>query len=151
MQYDIDYSSYNKLIAAVRSMGANVDKLINTAIRASALRVQATARSNAPHRTGTLQRSIIPEFSNLYGEVKVNEKYGLFIEEGTDPFTIEPRNKKALFWPGADHPVKSVRHPGIKAKPFFAPAIKSSQVFIGKQFDKVVETIVNGIAERVKL
>jgi len=32
---------------------------------------------------------------------------------------ILPRNKKALFWPGASHPVKAVyNHPGMRAQPF---------------------------------
>ena len=30
----------------------------------------------------------------------------------TGPRVIRPKNKKALFWPGARHPVKSVNHPG---------------------------------------
>ena len=38
----------------------------------------------------------------------------------TKAHTIRPKNKKALAWPGAAHPVKSVRHPGSKipARPF---------------------------------
>ncbi len=32
----------------------------------------------------------------------------------TKPHVIKPRNKKALSWPGAAHPFKSVRHPGSK-------------------------------------
>jgi phage gpG-like protein len=38
----------------------------------------------------------------------------------TGPRTIRPKNKKALFWPGAGHPMKAVRHPGstIPARPF---------------------------------
>lgn len=150
MQYEVNFDAIHQLVAAVQSTGANVDGLINMAIRASALRVQSTARSNAPHRTGTLQRSILPEFDNLYGEVKVNEKYGIFLEEGTDPFIMYPRNKKALFWPGAAHPVKSVRNPGIKARPFFQPAIESSHPFVESQFSAVADTLVRGIAERIK-
>ena len=39
----------------------------------------------------------------------------------TAPHKIVPKNKKALFWPGAKHPVKSVNHPGSKipARPYF--------------------------------
>jgi phage virion morphogenesis protein len=38
----------------------------------------------------------------------------------TAAHTIRPKRKKALFWPGAAHPMKSVRHPGsrIPARPF---------------------------------
>jgi phage gpG-like protein len=51
-----------------------------------------------------------------------NVKYAAIQQLGgqTGPHTIVPRTKKALFWPGAAHPVKSVQHPGsrIPARPF---------------------------------
>jgi phage virion morphogenesis protein len=34
------------------------------------------------------------------------------------PWIIKPKAKKALAWDGAAHPVKGVKHPGIKARPF---------------------------------
>jgi len=43
-------------------------------------------------------------------------------EEGTGPHVILPRNKKALFWKGADHPVRMVNHPGTKPRPYLMPA-----------------------------
>ena len=42
--------------------------------------------------------------------------YAIFIELGTKAHIIRPKNKKALYWPGADHPVKQVKHPGTKAQ-----------------------------------
>lgn len=60
--------------------------------------------------------------------------YGDRVEVGTDlsyaaihqfggriaAHIIRPRTKKALYWPGASHPVRSVYHPGsvIPARPF---------------------------------
>lgn len=41
-----------------------------------------------------------------------------WIEYGTRPHMIYPRTKRALFWPGAEHPVSAVHHPGT---PEFAP------------------------------
>lgn len=37
------------------------------------------------------------------------------IEQGTPPHIIEPRDKKALAWPGGKHPVRRVHHPGTPA------------------------------------
>lgn len=55
-------------------------------------------------------------------EGSTNVKYAAIHHLGgqTGPHTIIPRTKKALFWPGAAHPVKSVQHPGSKipARPF---------------------------------
>jgi len=46
---------------------------------------------------------------------------------------IRPRNKGGLFWPGAKHPVKSVRHPGsvIPARPFLGLSEANSTEILG--------------------
>lgn len=55
-------------------------------------------------------------------EVGTNLIYAAIHQLGgqTAARTIRPVHKKALFWPGAMHPVKSVNHPGsrIPARPF---------------------------------
>jgi hypothetical protein len=54
-------------------------------------------------------------------------KYAADVEFGTRPHKIVPKNKKALFWRGARHPVKSVNHPGSRAKPFLFPAYEAER------------------------
>jgi len=81
-----------------------------------------------PKKTTILQGSIQmrpaekhPGFwSGLWGSFQV--MYALFVELGTAPHKIFPKDKQALFWPGADHPVKSVNHPGTKEHPFLRPS-----------------------------
>ena len=55
-------------------------------------------------------------------EVGTNVVYAAIHQLGgrTPPRVIRPKNKRALYWPGARHPVKSVNHPGsdIPARPF---------------------------------
>lgn len=41
-----------------------------------------------------------------------------WIEYGTRPHWIRPKHKRALFWPGLEHPVRAVFHPGT---PEFGP------------------------------
>lgn len=43
--------------------------------------------------------------------------YARWHQRGTRPYTIRPRNKRALFWLGAPHPVTVVHHPGLPARP----------------------------------
>ena len=50
-------------------------------------------------------------------------EYGIWLEEGTPPHEIRPKNKKALYWKGAKHPVKKVNHPGSKAYPIVVPTV----------------------------
>lgn len=42
-------------------------------------------------------------------------EYGGILEEGSKAHIIRPKNKKALYWSGAAHPVKQVNHPGTSA------------------------------------
>ena len=60
----------------------------------------------------------------LKGSIKVKQKgngfeisalnYITHLEYGTPPHIIRAKNKKALFWKGAEHPVKQVNHPGTR-------------------------------------
>jgi len=78
------------------------------------------AKADAPVRTATYQGSIqlrpavitTGGVFGLWGSFQCN--YALIIEEGSKPHVIRPRNKKALYWPGAAHPVAKVQHPGTK-------------------------------------
>lgn len=49
-------------------------------------------------------------------------RYGKYLEKGTPAHIIRPKVKKALFWNGAEHPVKLVHHPGTGAHPAILPA-----------------------------
>lgn len=55
-------------------------------------------------------------------------------------YPIEPDEKKALFWPGADRPVFRVMHPGIEAQPHFRPA-----------YDEQKKNMVNAVKQRLRL
>ena len=37
-----------------------------------------------------------------------------------------PKDKKALYWPGAAHPVRKVNHPGSKANDFMGRIVAAS-------------------------
>lgn len=72
--------------------------------------------------TGRLRASITRFVRRDEVQVGTNVVYAAIHQFGgkTPPRTIRPRRKKALFWPGAAHPVASVRHPGsnVPARPF---------------------------------
>jgi phage virion morphogenesis protein len=72
--------------------------------------------------TGRLRRSLSVRADKDRVAVGTNVVYAAIHQLGgkTGPHTIRPKKAKALFWPGARHPVKSVNHPGsvIPARPF---------------------------------
>lgn len=77
-----------------------------------------------PKKSGRLHDSLRAEVHSKVlrvGSLDVN--YCQAIEMGLPPFTIFPKHKRALFWPGAAHPVGKVNHPGIEPQPFLRPAL----------------------------
>ena len=51
--------------------------------------------------------------------IKSPAEYAIYQDQGTQPYMIQSRKPNGyLFWEGADHPVKTVHHPGIRAKHF---------------------------------
>lgn len=55
-------------------------------------------------------------------------RYGGILEEGSKPHIIRPKNKKALYWHGAKHPVKSVQHPGTRPYPIVRPTAEKYKI-----------------------
>lgn len=82
-------------------------------------RVIALAQSIAPVDTGEYRRSFEKERTRVRGKAAVTVRntsaHGLVVELGSGPHVIEPKNAKALHWPGAAHPVTRVHHPGTPA------------------------------------
>ena len=86
------------------------------------------AKADVSVVTALLQGSIQLRAARLLKDVVVGiwgsfgVKYALPVELGTRPHLIRPRSKKALYWKGAEHPVKVVHHPGTRGKPYLRPA-----------------------------
>lgn len=85
--------------------------------------VEQDAKRLAPKRTGELAASIRCEVNQGVFRVGSDLDRALWMEEGTAPHIIRPKNGKALFWEGADHPYALVNHPGTRPAPFLRPAL----------------------------
>ncbi|MGY0062843.1 HK97 gp10 family phage protein [Streptomyces sp. LZ34] len=86
--------------------------------------IQNDAERLAPVKTGQLRAGLYHEVNR--GELRVGVRdvpYWMAVEYGSGPHIITPKNAKALYWPGADHPVAKVNHPGTPAQPFLRPAL----------------------------
>ena len=73
---------------------------------------------NSPVDHGLLKSWFLDSLSSDEAVIKSPAEYAQWVNDGTQPYTITPTNKRALYWEGADHPVKVVHHPGIKARHF---------------------------------
>lgn len=84
-----------------------------------------------PHRkTGAYGRGFRRERTVIRGQaamrlVNIDPKSPL-LEHGTRPHVIEPKNKQALYWEGARHPVRKVNHPGTPALHIMRTALRAA-------------------------
>lgn len=97
---------------------ARLREAIRPRMEMLAAEIEADIRRNAPVDSGELVRSIRRRGT----VITIDAPHWHFVEYGTRPHIIRPRVKRALWWPGADHPVKRVYHPGTRAQPFIRPA-----------------------------
>ena len=118
----------------------NVQKVLNN----TGFNIEAQAKINLDRNksvvTGHLIRGITTDIKGLEATIHTsNIKYAPMVEYGTKAHVIKAKNKKALYWKGASHPVKSVRHPGSKAKPYLIPAFESEKDNLIKNLKEVIE------------
>lgn len=111
------------------------------AVERTRLDVQNEARRRAPVDTGRLRSSIVSRAEGSGREVGYvigsNVNYAAAVEYGTSPHVIKPKNKRALYWPGAAHPVAQVNHPGTRAQPFLRPAIEMTEIFFRANLSQI--------------
>ena len=101
------------------------------------------------NRTGTLRRSIERDVqSAARGVVYVGEKYGEYVEFGTKPHTISPKNRKMLAFKvnGVTVFARKVKHPGGKPYPYMQPAFEETAPLALDEYAKVADIVVKTMA-----
>lgn len=117
-----------------------------------ALQLSSIAEANrlVPRKTGNLQRSIHAGLlTDTTAEIKAGARYAVFVEKGTKPHIIRPKNRKALRWPNSRRLsgrarsgsgfsfATIVHHPGTRAQPFLIPGARAA-LAKGKLTDVIV-------------
>ena len=121
--------------------------------------LEREVKERTPHRTGHLARTIHAEVIEkgmplIKGIVGHQAKYGDLVEKGTgiygprgQAFEIRPREKKALFWVGALHPVAKVVQKGFPGRFMFRRTLQESWPKIMKMFHDAGFKIAKGLSE----
>lgn len=117
--------------ATIAARVAAWDKRVGPALARATLHAAtvttAAAKREAPARTGKLRGSIAYQAGGQYRyTIAAGVPYDAPVQRGSRPHIIRPVRGRALAWPGARHPVRSVRHPGTKANPYMARALRAS-------------------------
>ena len=144
MMIKIDTSEIDKFVIDLKDTSENIRSDVQKVLKKSGFNIEAKAKLNITNngsvKTGHLRRGITTDVGNMEVTVHTsNIKYARGVEEGTRPHIIRAKNKKALYWKGARHPVKSVRHPGSRAKPFLIPAFEKEKEVLIRDLEKVIK------------
>ena len=128
----INADELNKFSVEIPKLYEKNEALVRQTVKNSAFNIQKNAKANLTKNksvdTGHLRRGISTDIKGLGATIHTsNIKYAPGVEYGTKAHIIRAKNKKALYWKGAKHPVKQVNHPGSKAKPFLIPAFNQEK------------------------
>ncbi len=139
----IDTSELDQFVVDLGKLSSETEDSVKKVLKNSAFNIEKEAKSNLTSnksiKTGHLRRGIATNIRDLEATIHTsNIKYASGVEFGTKAHIIKAKNKKALYWKGASHPVKSVKHPGGKAKPYLIPAFEKEK---NKFFEKLKEVI----------
>ena len=136
----IDTNELNKFAVEITKLDDKTKDNVQKVLNNTGFKIETKAKGNVPVDTGHLRRGITTKIGDMEVIVHTsNIKYARGVEFGTRPHLIKPKNKKALYWKGAKHPVKSVNHPGSKAKPYLIPAFESEKDNLIKDLKEVIE------------
>ncbi len=104
---------------------------VQQVINKVALQTLAEVQKGCPVVTGKLRNSIVLE-KQTDGSIVIgtNLNYAEFVEIGVEPHIIEPKDKQALYWNGAPHPYKRVKHPGFDGRNMFLNASIKAEQFL---------------------
>lgn len=78
------------------------------------VKTNAKWKDRTAHARQAIHSNVEVDNSEYIIYVSHGVQYGEYLEEGTPPHVIRAKNKKALYWKGATHPVKQVNHPGTE-------------------------------------
>ena len=97
---------------------------------------------NSPVDHGLLKSWFLDSLSSDEAVIKSPAEYAKWVNDGTQPYTITPTSKKALYWEGADHPVRVVHHPGIRGRHFVEDSLNDVNGRLDGYFLKAISEVM---------
>jgi hypothetical protein len=102
------------------------DVLVKVTLQiAEKLREIATRQGRVPFKTGWMRKAHRTERAGQVGaRMTVDTPYARAVHDGRPALVILPRKGKALFWKGAQHPVRRVSQPARRGRPWITQSIQ---------------------------
>lgn len=130
---DITHTIQPDLARLARNLTHNVKGARRAGMIHIIAEVEALAVKKVPVKTSNLANSHTGNVNadGSEGTVSFIAPYAGYVHEGTGLYgphkqKIVPKSKKALYWPGAAHPVRAVT--GMRARPFLKRAAEGSNM-----------------------
>ena len=83
--------------------------------------------------------------TGVQGTIGYRAKYAVWLDQGTRPYTIRPKNAKALRFLGADGKsvfAKVVHHPGLRPRHFLSgPVVAHKSLLAGRLREVILQTV----------
>lgn len=134
---------------ALRNYPQIAAPILDKAVRTGTVELFGQVQRATPVRSGALRETLEMAFGTLWGAIRPTRYYAVYVHQGTGPHDIYPKAGKALYWPGAAHPVRMVHHPGTRANPFLVTAANAGQQKVFSIFAKAMDDIAASIANKV--
>lgn len=146
VQLDVKIKNIDEIKAAFQAAPAKMASELILAVQRIVLKIESSAKKNAPVKTGMLRQSIRARLigTGARGQVSADTNYAAMVHEGQKPHIISVVRKKVL----ADKRTgaifgKRVRHPGAKGQPFLKQALEENEGFINDQMEKAVKNALS--------
>lgn len=145
MELEIDLSEINALIGNLSRAPQTIQQEFQKTGQAVGFKLQTVAVQEAPVDKGILRANIGPPVTTIGGgattKLTSHADYSRMVHDGTRPHVIRPSAKKALFWPGADHPTRKVNHPGTAANPYMKRALDKARAQIMQMYADMARNV----------
>jgi hypothetical protein len=158
MEFSVQIRGIDQLISKLKQAPEIAAPILQRALSASqAILAKYTVKGIVPWRTGFLAQTFRAELATGVLRWFPTASYAPYVEYGTgiygtgpgathEPIVIRPKNKKALYWNGAEHPVRQVTNPGQHPNPFMERIIEHAQSDIDETFGTALKQITDAIA-----
>ena len=135
IELELDTSPIGKL-------GSMPSEAIPKALSYAAQDMTRFLMQNSPVDHGLLKQWFIESLDDEEAHIKSPAEYAVYQDQGTRPHLIESRWWNGyLYWEGADHPVKTVHHPGFPGKHFVEKSFNELQPRVPGYFLKALEEV----------
>ena len=128
-----------ELERALNKWSDKIEKEVKRIIHETALLIQSEARALAPVDSGYLRHSITIDLSGdgLTALISVGSEYGIYIEYGTGIYAVKGNGRKDGWVYYNEKYREFVFTHGMKAQPFWFPAIEVGKTYYEKEMKKL--------------